>query len=511
MRNWKIFTLTAAVVAATLVSSCGGGSGSGGATVAADPLAPQGPVDLTAAGTTFGFIDDGAVGGGGDGGGDGGVGGGAGDGAPLKKAVIVVTDATGKSVSGLTDFNGIYFVKFSSFKSPIVAKVIDAGGNVLTSVTDETVAPGKAVRININPLTDKIVSDVVVSGTVPGTDKNFDGSKIDVSKLAQARKDLIASVSAALALVGITSTVFDPIKSVYAYDGTGVDTIIESITHTRDAQTGRTVLRPKLVSVDTSLTSEINAATPLAVSNVSASTSPVLTYAKLNNWINAINTCLALDPNTLTNKTCPNFVGGLAAANFLHNSMDIDESFKILVSDTCGTTNCNVKGSTVRNPVLLFVGKYPNSTASYDDLAVVEVTIRQPFIGNYYGAGFASPVEYTKTIVFKRDDALTGAAASNWILAGNQRTFDFSVESRYDKYVQNNPARTGNAGLASTTRTFTLGFDPSTASSITASLPAGTFTVAVGGTTTTSNYSNGLDDPSVLLVRHSHLFQPHKV
>ena len=508
MSNWKIFTLTAAVVAATLVSSCGGGSSGGSESTVADPLAPQASADLTAAAATFGFIDDGTVGGGGDGGGDGGVGGGAGDGAPLKKAVIVVTDATGRSVSGLTDSNGIYFVKFSGFKSPIVAKVIDAGGNVLTSVTEETVAPGKAVRININPLTDKIVSDVVVSGTVPGTDKNFDGSKIDVSKLAQARKDLIASVSAALASVGITSTIFDPIKSVYAYDGTGVDTIIESITHTRDAQTGRTVLRPKLLSVDTAITTEISAATPLSTSAVSTSNSPVLTYAKLNNWINAINTCLALDPNTLANKTCPNFVGGLAAANFLHNSMDIDESFKILVSDTCGTTNCNVKGSTVRNPVLLFVGKYPNSTASYDDLAVVEVTIRQPFVGNYYSAGFASPVEYTKIVVFKRDDALTGAAASNWILAGNQRTFDFSVESRYDKYVQTNAARAGNAGLSTTTRSFTVSYDPSTGP-VAETVPAGTYLVSIGASTAT-RAAAGLDDPSTYSSGIRMFFNPQK-
>ncbi len=518
MRSWKFFTLTAAVVAATLVSSCGGGSGSGGATVAADALAPQEPVDLAAAAATFGFIDDGTAGGGGDsGGGDGGggAGGGAGDGAPLKKAVIVVTDATGKSVSGLTDINGIYFVRFTGFKSPIVAKVIDAGGNVLTSVTEETVAPGKAVRININPLTDKIVSDVVVSGTVPGTDKNFDGSKIDVSKLAQARKDLIASVSAALASVGITNTAFDPIKSVYAYDGTGVDTIIESITHTRDAQTGRTVLRPKLVSVDTAITTEISAASPLTTSAVSTSNSPVLTYGKLNNWINVMNSCLALDPNTLPNSTCPTLVNNLISSNYLNNSMDIDESFKTLVSYKCGSTFCHVPGSTMRNPVLLYVGKYGGSTASFDDLAAVEITIRQPLVGTYYDTtsstfSFPSPIEYTKTVIFKRDDSLSGAAAGNWILAGNQRNYDFSVEARYDKYVQTNPARAGNNALTSTTGKFILGFNPSTATSITASLPAGTFLVSVSGSTSTGNYSAGLDDPSIYASGIRTFFNPTK-
>ena len=515
MPTWKHLTTAAALLAATFLVSCGGGSSgitSSGSSTAVDPLAPQAQVDLTAAAVTFGFVDDGSAGGGGDGGGgDGGAGGGAGDGAPLKKAVIVLTDATGRSVSGLTDNNGIYFVKFTGFKSPIVARVIDAGGNVLTSVHETTIAPGSAVRININPLTDKIVSDVVVSGTVPGTDKTFDGSKIDVSKIAQAKKDLIASVTAALTSVNVTSTVFDPIKSAYAYDGTGVDAIIESMTHTRDPQSGRTVLRPKLVSVDTALNGEISAATPLAVSAVSTSTSPALTYAKLNNWINVGNACLAQDPNVLANKNC-GATGGLVAAGYLHNSMDFDEHFKILISGICGTSTCPVQGSTLRNPVLLFVGKYPNSTASYDDLAVVEVTIRQPGIGNYYGGGFSSPVEYSKIVVFRRDDAFNGAAAGNWILYGNQRNFDFSVEARYDKYVQANPARIGNTGFNATTQSVVVSYNPPSPTApgqVIETVPAGTYTISVGGSTATRTTS-GLDDPSTYSSGIRMFFNPQK-
>ena len=261
MRNMKSLVLAAALAATGLLASCSGG---GSSTAAVDSLAPQGVTDLSA--DAFGYAD------GNGGSGDSGAGGGAGDGSPIRKAVIIVTDATGKSVSSLTDDNGNYFVKFSNFTSPIVAKVVDAGGNVLTSVTEESATAGKAVRIMINPLTDKIVSDTVVSGTVPGTDKNFDGSKIDLAKLAQAKKDLATSINAALASVGITSTVFDPVKSKYSYDGTGVDAIIESISHTRDAATGATLLRAKLVNVDSG-TNLITAANPLAATYVASPTS----------------------------------------------------------------------------------------------------------------------------------------------------------------------------------------------------------------------------------------------
>ena len=138
MTKIKLFFAALALLATGLIASCGGG---GGGAAVVDTLAPQGVVDLSAA--SFGFADGS---GGGDSGGSSGAGGGAGDGAPLKKAVVVVSDATGKFVTGQTDDNGIYFVKFSNFTSPIVAKVIDAGGNILTSATEEVAAAGKAVR-----------------------------------------------------------------------------------------------------------------------------------------------------------------------------------------------------------------------------------------------------------------------------------------------------------------------------------------------------------------------------
>ncbi len=436
MNRIQLITLSATLAAAGFLAGCGGGGGS--APAAVDPLAPQGVVDLSA--TSFGYVDGS---GGGDGGGSSGAGGGAGDGSPLRKAVVVVTDATGKSVSGLTDDNGVYFVKFSNFTSPIVAKVVDAGGNVLTSVTDESAVAGKAVRIMINPLTDKIVSDAVVSSGVPGTDKNFDGSKIDMAKLAQAKKDLLTSVRAALGAAGVTSTVFDPIKSPYAYDGTGVDALIESVSHTRDPNTGATQLRAKLVNVDT--TSLITAATPLATNLVATPNNPVLTFSKLQAWTNEINRCLAITSSTArqADVACQDADGTRRASlNFMHNSKDFGEEFRTLLSDTNTTA---VAGSSFRNPVLLFVGKYAGSAAAYDDLAVVEFTIRQPFIGsNGPNGAVATPVEYTQVLVFKRDDTLTRANAGNWILHGNQRNFQFSLNPRYERYSQQNPAKQSN-------------------------------------------------------------------
>lgn len=435
--------LSAGALTLALFACTGGGSPTPVALV--DPLAPAVPVDLVTAASTLG-IESGGFGG--DSNGDAGVAGAAGDGAPLKNTVVTAIDAKGNQFNGLTDSNGNYLIKFKAadVTAPLILRVVDAGGNVLTSVSGESALAGKVIRANINPLTDKITSDTL-SATVIGTDKIFDGSKVDATKLAQATSNLVASVKAALATAGIAdSSNFNPMKSVYKYDGTGVDAVIESISHSRDPATGATQLRAKLVAITnnaygTATPTLISADTPLASSLVATPTSPALTFNKLNSWISAINRCLAMS-NAAANADpiCSNG-SGIVSSAYLNSSKDLSEDLKTLFSTTDGG---HVSGSALRNPVLLFTSKYPGSTASFDDMAVVEVTILQPSTGPLAGS-LTDPIEYTKILTFKRDDSLVAAAASNWMLHGNQRNYAISVAARYKIEQQMNPARANNS------------------------------------------------------------------
>ena len=423
-----------------LLACSGGGSSTPTAVAAADPLAPSPAVELATALTVLGIETGGE---GGDSAGDAGVAGAAGDGAPLKGAVVTLIDAKGVQVSGLTDSAGNFLMKFKSanITAPLVLRVVDAGGNVLSSVSADSAAVGKVIRANINPLTDKITSDVLNS-TVVGTDKTFDGSKVDLTKLAKATADLVASVKDALAKAGIAdSSKFDPMKSVYKYDGTGVDAVIESISHSRDPVTGATQLRAKLVALSNSadgtvVPTLISASTPLSTTLVATADSPTLTFGKLNSWITAANRCLAMS-NTDANADANCRDGtSLVLPGYMHNSMDFSEHFKTLFS---APDRGHIQGSSFRNPTLLFTTKYADSTASYDDAAVVEITIRQPSTGS-----LPDPIEYTKTLIFKRDDSLSAAAAGNWILNGNQRSYNLSVATRYKIEKQMNAVRANN-------------------------------------------------------------------
>jgi hypothetical protein len=188
-----------------------------------------------------------------------------------------------------------------------------------------------------------------------------------------------------------------------------------------------------------------------------------LNFAKLGAWVNAVNACLAAGRGSAAALLCNN--GATISDNYKQNSRDFGNDFNQLNSETaCGPTQgpgCGVQGSTFRNPVLLFTGNYAGSTATFNDLAVVEVTIRQPKIGSQFGAGFNGPVEYTKFLVFKRDDTTLGLVAGNWVLYGNQRNFSISVTPRFEKYTQLNPARQANTN-ATTTFTATNGTTTST-------------------------------------------------
>jgi hypothetical protein len=443
-----------AAVLGSLVACGGGSSGTVAVTppvVVVDPLAPAVPVDLASAATTYGIDVSGS---GGDAGGDGGAAGSAGDGAPLKNAVVTLTDAKGTVVTGRTDQNGQYLLKFktTTFTAPYVLRVVDAGGSLLSSVTDEVATTGKVVRINVNPLTDKITSDVLVS-SVAGTDKNFDGASIDKTKLAKAKSDLVASVSAALSAAGIASTTtFDPIKSVYSYDGTGVDAVIESLSHTRDPSTGATQLWVKLGAVNTAADGTVtpalvSATTPLPTAAVALPSNPALTFSKLNAWIIEVNRCLALAPTSI-DANCDDADGTrLLTTNYRHNSKNFEEDFRTLFSDGQNQNSLYIQGSTLANPVVLFFSRYSSAAGSnvpaIDDLAVVELTVRQPRTGPLAG-NISAPIEYTKTLVFKRDDALTRAKAGNWILHGNQRSYDLTITPRYYKFAQVNALKQAN-------------------------------------------------------------------
>jgi hypothetical protein len=406
------------------VVSCGGGGG--GTDVSADPLAPPDAYPLAYTSSHYGI---GSAGIGGDPSGDAGAAGGAGDGAPLRSALVSLTDAAGHQVSGQTDENGLFLLKYNAsvFVAPFVLRVVDAGGSLLTSVLETAPLPGTAALANINPLTDKVTSDSLLADAagVTGTDKEFGGARIDTAKLAQAKADLNRSIKDALVLSTGLSNVsqFDPVKSLFVQDGTGVDAVVESLTHTRDSAQGVTRLGVKLAGLQHDASglvqpTLVTANSPLPTGLLALQSSPALTYAKLQAWIAAMNRCLALDTTSRAADTeCGNAGGDrMISSSYLNDGSTNDFGPPV--------------GATMRNPVVLFTSRYPGSTL--DDAAWVEFTLHS-------GTG-VNEREWTRVLTFKRDDSLVHAKAGNWILHGNQGVYGCGVVTEYMRQIQLNPA-----------------------------------------------------------------------
>lgn len=411
----------------------------------ADPFTPPAPAPLASAATTF-EID--AQGIGGDGGGDGGAAGGAGDGAPIGNALVLLIDAQGRFVQGLTDRNGRYLLRFrtAEFSPPYIIKVIDSGGRVLASTLTDRIAANRVVWANVNPLTDKVVSDSLAAG-VSGTDKSFVGAAVDAAKVPARKQDLVSSVDAALRSLCIADTSqFDPIRSAYSYDGKGVDAVLDSIDHTRAPVSGATELRAKLDGLTTSAGGTeqptlVSASTPLNTGSVAVSTSPALTFSKLNAWVAEWNRCLALGGAYSSDAACVDSDGSrLVSRGYRANGADFHEDFRTLFSES---GDLPVVGSSLRNPVVLFYER--GATPANGDLATVEFTVLQPRVGPLGPNGaVASPVEYPRIVVFRRDDSLNRSKAGNWIAFGNQRRYNLSAQPRYFFFNQSNPAQTAN-------------------------------------------------------------------
>jgi hypothetical protein len=206
------------------------------------------------------------------------------------------------------------------------------------------------------------------------------------------------------------------------------------------------------------------------------STSPALTFDKLNAWITEINRCLALsNAGNAADPDCKEADNNrLISPNFKNNSKDFAETYRALFSESNVT---QIQGSTFSNPTVLFTSRSTGSAV--DDSAVVEFTVNQPRTGPLSGNS-TTPIQYTTTIVFRRDDSLTKAKATNWIAYGNQRNFDISISPRFVKETQINPLKQANSSgnnpsklsTALTISTQLLKFDVPTRTYVSANLRA---------------------------------------
>ncbi|MET7012796.1 GDSL-type esterase/lipase family protein [Uliginosibacterium flavum] len=169
-------------------------------------------------------------------------------GGPLANATVSVVDAKGLRASVQADAQGMYALGAEGFTAPLLISAIEAGGNTncrynatlrarcLASVVTSLQA-GNTVA-NINPLTDRIVSDVAVSLKYIGPQQLVDGGKaagITPEAVQAAKKTSMAGFGAALKAAGVADLEkFDAISTPMQANHQGVDAVLDVVNHNRN-------------------------------------------------------------------------------------------------------------------------------------------------------------------------------------------------------------------------------------------------------------------------------------
>jgi lysophospholipase L1-like esterase len=170
-------------------------------------------------------------------------------GAPLSGAAITVVDTSGKRATAVADANGRFGLDASGLQAPLLLSAIEAGNNTNCRYNNTPRARCMAAYLpsvtahatntaNVNPLTDRIASDIAVSLKYIGPQQMVDSGKapaVDATTLSTAVGRMRAGFTAALTDAGIANVAsFDPVTTPMDANGKGVDAVLDVINHTRN-------------------------------------------------------------------------------------------------------------------------------------------------------------------------------------------------------------------------------------------------------------------------------------
>lgn len=175
---------------------------------------------------------------------------------PLAHAQVQLIDSTGKQLQTTTDAEGRYQLPLNGIKSPILLSVVADGKaedcaqnaklrSICMAAIIETTGDAKQQMGNINPLTDRIVSDVAVAQGYIGPQQWVNSGKVSsaiTNKIETARAEVRKGFTQALQLSGVSDLAhFDP--ATYPIDSNNkITNIFALIHHNRnyDNNTGET-------------------------------------------------------------------------------------------------------------------------------------------------------------------------------------------------------------------------------------------------------------------------------
>ncbi len=167
---------------------------------------------------------------------------------PLDDAQITLVDAAGQHWQAQTNARGEYQLSVTGLKAPLLLSAVE-GGKAEDCVRQDVHRPiclaatlaelpkAAALQLNVNPLTDRVVSDVAVQLGFSGPQQLVDAqaaAKIKPAMVKQAQRNMRSGFEKALVILGVNKPEqFDP-ATAPMQPNSGVSQICALLHHNRD-------------------------------------------------------------------------------------------------------------------------------------------------------------------------------------------------------------------------------------------------------------------------------------
>ena len=183
-------------------------------------------------------------------------------GAPLAGATVILVDAAGTTKNVTADAEGAYtFDDVGAMTAPFLLKasgVVGGEEQTIYSALDEKPTPGETAVLNATPMTNAVVAQL--SDGDPAklfAAPNTMGTFIKPADMGAAKQKIIAVLEDQMKEQGLTLATFDPFKTPFKANSSGVDKMFDMV-KIKPSATGEMVITDKNTGVAKSITKAEN-------------------------------------------------------------------------------------------------------------------------------------------------------------------------------------------------------------------------------------------------------------
>lgn len=364
-------------------------------------------------------------------------------GSALPSVNVTVTDANGVQVTAQTGADGTYQVFDPAgvqLKGPFAVKVKSLLGN--TEISLNSFAQDRGATSNVTPLTTAMVALINASNAYdPST---LDLSTVTSAKISDATSKLAAALSPVMTAANVSVVAFNPLSGNFAANNQGIDSVMDRVSLDYSSAGVSIINKFTLLTEGTPSPDPVIVSSSSTVGTLPQGITPPSSDA-LSRFTTKIKKCFAVNPASRVSYTVNTAGRNIFTPNSLH-------------------PDCNAMvDSAYRSQGQNFGQRWLYYLASTDFNSSTQVVLVPQYVVDKSGANPSWPGDiayvYNINLIDKNNLAYTmpevlAKVDDDFVIRGNQRKFDISIQSMYNKSHDNN---TANNSIEARLR---IGIDP---------------------------------------------------